>query len=117
MEGFFLYDKCIGLKGCNCRKFERQNSINAQFMKCYKSLLCFSLVLLFSCCKKDSGEIKPNKGTITESVYVSGVVKSENQYTVYSTVNGVLQKINVTAGQTITKGQSLFQIESDKALT
>jgi multidrug efflux pump subunit AcrA (membrane-fusion protein) len=68
-----------------------------------------------SCSKKDTGEIKPNIGTITESVYASGVVKSEDQYTVYSTVNGVLQKINVTAGQTIIKGQSLFKIESDKA--
>ncbi len=84
-------------------------------MKCYKSLLFFSFVLLFSCSKKDSGQIKPTKGTITESVYASGVVKSEDQYTVYSTVNGVLQKINITAGQTITKGQSLFKIESDKA--
>lgn len=93
-------------------------------MKCYKLLLFSSLVILLcfassltlvSCNKKDNGEIKPTKGTITETVYASGVVKSENQYTVYSTVNGVLQKINVTAGQTITKGQSLFQIESDKA--
>ncbi|NBU80646.1 MAG: HlyD family efflux transporter periplasmic adaptor subunit [Flavobacteriaceae bacterium] len=93
-------------------------------MKCYKSLHCFSFVLLFcfassltlvSCRKKDSGEIKPTKGTIIESVYASGIVKSENQYTLYSTVNGVLQKINVTVGQTISKGQSLFEIESDKA--
>ncbi|WP_264521571.1 efflux RND transporter periplasmic adaptor subunit [Flavobacterium sp. N1994] len=84
-------------------------------MKCCKILLCLSLILIVSCAKKDKGEIKPTKGDITESVYASGVVKSENQYTVYSTVNGVLQKINVTAGQTITQGQALFQIESDKA--
>ncbi|WP_333600103.1 efflux RND transporter periplasmic adaptor subunit [Flavobacterium sp.] len=78
--------------------------------------LCFLFIpLLISCSKKDNGEIQPTKGTITESVYASGVVKSENQYTVYSTVNGVLQKVNVTAGQTIVQGQSLFQIESDKA--
>lgn len=68
-----------------------------------------------SCTKKNKDEIQPTKGTITESVYASGVVKSENQYTVYPTVNGVLQKINVVVGQSIAQGQSLFQIESDKA--
>jgi len=84
-------------------------------MKLLNALCCCSTLLLLSCTKKNNDEIQPTKGTITESVYASGVVKSENQYTVYSTVNGVLQKINVTAGQTIVKGQSLFQIESDKA--
>jgi len=77
---------------------------------------CFCLfLLLFSCSKNSKGELQPRLGTITESVYASGVVKSENQYTVYSTVSGVLQKVNVKPGQTIAKGQSLFQIESDKA--
>lgn len=57
----------------------------------------------------------PKSGTVTESVYASGVVKAENQYTVFSTVNGFLQKVNVIVGQDIAKGQSLFQIESEKA--
>lgn len=59
--------------------------------------------------------MQPTVGSITESVYASGIIKSENQYTVYATVSGVLQKIKVTPGQTIAKGQALFQIESDKA--
>jgi multidrug efflux pump subunit AcrA (membrane-fusion protein) len=84
-------------------------------MKFLKVLYLFTLLGLISCSQKDNDEIQPTKGNITESVYASGVVKSENQYTVYSTVSGVLLKINVTAGQTIVQGQSLFQIESDKA--
>ncbi|MGL2966180.1 efflux RND transporter periplasmic adaptor subunit [Flavobacterium sp. XGLA_31] len=84
-------------------------------MKLLKVLSFVSILFIFSCSRKDNGEIQPTKGSITESVYASGVVKSENQYTVYSTVNGVLQKINVTVGQTIVEGQSLFEIESDKA--
>jgi HlyD family secretion protein len=83
------------------------------------SLPSYSLIFLFfftlSCSKKEVEEIQPTKGNVTESVYASGIIKAENQYTVYSTVSGVLQKINVTAGQTIVQGQSLFQIESDKA--
>jgi HlyD family secretion protein len=71
--------------------------------------------LLISCSKKELTETQPKKGDVTESVYASGIVKAENQYIVYSTVNGVLQTINVEVGQTITEGQALFQIESDKA--
>ncbi|TDP61567.1 RND family efflux transporter MFP subunit [Flavobacterium dankookense] len=71
--------------------------------------------MIVSCSKNDTEEMKPTVGSITESVYASGVIKSENQYTVYATVSGVLQKIKVTPGQTIAKGQTLFQIESDKA--
>ena len=84
-------------------------------MKPIKLLFYFTLLFLISCSKKDAGELQPTKGTVTESVYASGVVKSENQYTVYSTVNGVLQKINVAVGQTINEGQSLFEIENEKA--
>jgi multidrug efflux pump subunit AcrA (membrane-fusion protein) len=79
-------------------------------------VFCLSItILLISCSKKNADEIQPTLGSITESVYASGVIKSENQYTVYTTVSGVLQKIKVTAGQTIVAGQTLFQIESDKA--
>ena len=76
----------------------------------------FLFLLTFSSCKnKDSSKIKPTKGTITETVYASGIIKSENQYTVFSTVNGVLQHVSVAAGQTVQRGQTLFEIESEKA--
>ena len=79
-------------------------------------LLFYLLLLsLLSCSKNKAEEIKPTIGEVTESVYASGVIKAEGQYTVYATVNGTLQKVNVIAGQYITKGQSLFELESDKA--
>ncbi|MCZ8331988.1 MAG: efflux RND transporter periplasmic adaptor subunit [Flavobacterium sp.] len=79
-------------------------------------VFCFSItIFIVSCSKNDTEEMQPAVGSITESVYASGIIKSENQYTVYATVSGVLQKIKVTPGQTIAKGQTLFQIESDKA--
>lgn len=84
-------------------------------MKLPKTIFCSTLLLIMSCSKKDNGELQPKNGTVTESVYASGIVKSENQYTVYSTVNGVLQKIDVAVGQSIIQGQSLFEIESEKA--
>ena len=83
------------------------------------SFLKLSFVFVFflglSCSKKSDEEIKPNLGTVTESVYASGIIKADGQYTVFSTVNGTLQKVNVTVGQSINKGQSLFELESDKA--
>lgn len=80
-----------------------------------KKVLLISLFFIFSCSKKETDEIQPKMGTVTESVYASGVIKADNQYTVFATVSGVLQKVNVTVGQNISKGQALFQIESEKA--
>jgi HlyD family secretion protein len=83
------------------------------------NFLKLSFVILFflslSCSKNSDEEIKPSLGTVTESVYASGVIKADGQYTVFSTVNGTLQKVTVTVGQSINKGQSLFELESDKA--
>lgn len=82
-----------------------------KFVKCFLFSIIF---LLFSCSKKAEG-IKPKLGNVTESVYASGVIKADDQYTVFSTVNGILQKIKVTAGQSISQGQLLFDLESEKA--
>ncbi len=74
-----------------------------------------SIALLGSCSSKEENSLKPKLGTITESVYASGTVKAENQYTVYATVSGVLKQINAVAGQAISQGQALFLIDSEKA--
>lgn len=81
----------------------------------YTTLPFYLLLVMSSCSKKEEG-IKPTFGTITESVYANGIIKAEDQYTVYSTVTGVLKKINVIAGQKVNIDQSLFEIESEKAL-
>lgn len=72
------------------------------------------LMVSISCSKKNDG-IHPVLGTVTESVYASGVVKAENQYTVFPTVNGILQKILVEPNQSVQTGQTLFKIESELA--
>ena len=80
-----------------------------------KYTLFILLTFLFFSCKEKLEETKPTIGNITESVYASGIIKSENQYTVFSTVNGILNKIDVVAGQAIVKNQLLFELENDKA--
>jgi multidrug efflux pump subunit AcrA (membrane-fusion protein) len=83
-------------------------------MKFTNYTLLAVLFLVLSCSKNSEG-IKPTVDTVTESVYASGIIKADDQYTVYSTVNGILQKIKVAAGQSISQGQLLFELESEKA--
>jgi multidrug efflux pump subunit AcrA (membrane-fusion protein) len=83
-------------------------------MKFTNYTLLAVLFLVLSCSKNSEG-IKPTVDTVIESVYASGIIKADDQYTVYSTVNGILQKIKVAAGQSISQGQLLFELESEKA--
>lgn len=80
-------------------------------MKLYTLLLGVVIVLGTSCGKKRES-ILPETTEITESVYASGKVLSQDQYTVYSTVNGILQRIHIREGDSIQKGQLLFELES-----
>jgi len=43
-------------------------------------------------CKQRQEKIVPAVERITEAVYASGFVKSTNQYQVFSTVSGLVQK-------------------------
>jgi hypothetical protein len=51
--------------------------------------LSITSILLYSC-KKKQEHISPIEEKITESVYASGVVKSNHQYQVFSTTNGII---------------------------
>ena len=81
-------------------------------------LLLFVLLLAVSC-KRNREQISPKIETISESVYASGIVKSKNQYQVYSTVNGLIQEILVKEGDTVQKGDPLMKVlnESSKLNT
>ena len=72
-------------------------------------IFIFVLLLVFSC-KKGNEKITPTIETISESVYASGIVKSKNQYQVYSTVNGLIQQIMVAEGDLVKKGDPLMKV-------
>ena len=75
-----------------------------------KSLLfVLSTVILLSC-SKQTATISPSIETITESVYASGTIISDNQYQVFSTVNGILQTSLVSEGDTVSTGTPLFKL-------
>jgi multidrug efflux pump subunit AcrA (membrane-fusion protein) len=65
--------------------------------------------LIVSCNHNDEG-ITPEKTTLVESVYASALVQPDSLYEVYSSVTGILDKQLVEEGDTVSKGQPLFQI-------
>ena len=81
-------------------------------MKYYIYILFFSL--LIGCTEKKES-INPKTRKITESVYASGNVESEDQYQVFSAVNGIISKILIEEGSTITKGTPLIQISNNQS--
>lgn len=77
-------------------------------------LITFTVTTMLSCGPKQE-KIRPSSVTITESVYASGIVKSRNQYQVYSPVNGLIQQIFVSEGDTVKKDDPILRVTSETA--
>ncbi|HTO17457.1 MAG TPA: efflux RND transporter periplasmic adaptor subunit [Edaphocola sp.] len=77
-----------------------------------KLLLLFSILLISISCKDKKETITPETKNITESVYASGIIKSKRQYEVFGKTNAVIQKIFVTEGMPIKKGDPIFQLDN-----
>lgn len=73
------------------------------------------LVLSIVGCGKKKVKIQPSFESITESVYASGIIKSKNQYQVYSTVNGLLDEILVKEGEFVKKDQPILKLLNESA--
>ncbi len=74
----------------------------------------FSL-LVFTACKKKTEKIKPVEEKITESVYASGIVKTKNQYQVFSAANGLVAQVYVTEGDLVKKADPLLRLNNTAA--
>lgn len=71
-----------------------------------------SLILL-GACQSQQDSIKPVRQSITESVYASGVVVSENQYQVFTTVSGIVDEVFADEGAAVDIGSPLLSIAHD----
>lgn len=76
--------------------------------------LTLILLLLVACAGKQE-KTQPTVEDISESVYASGVVKSKEQYQVFPTVSGIVQKILVTEGDVVKQGEPLFKLDNEAA--
>ncbi len=70
-------------------------------------------VVLLAACKDKTEKTKPDVGPITESIYASGTIKSKDQYQAFATVNGIIEKIYVTEGDTVKKGDAILLISNE----
>lgn len=80
--------------------------------------LIFSALICFCClesCKSGFEETTPVEQKITESVYASGILKSKDQYQVFSVVNGLVSDIFVTEGDVVHKGDRIMSISNTTA--
>lgn len=77
-------------------------------------LILLEGVLLFSCSEKKQ-TIKVTTKDITESVYASGNLESENQYQVFSIASGIISTILVKEGELVKKNTPLFQISNNQS--
>ena len=73
----------------------------------------FIFAILFFSCNKGGETTKPAIENITESVYASGIIKTKNQYQVFSTVSGNISKIFVTENDLVKPGSPLMIISDE----
>ena len=72
-----------------------------------------SLVIFFNACKTKTEKINPTVESISESIYASGIIKSKNQYQVFATVNGIIEQVFVTEGDSLKKGTPIVLIANE----
>lgn len=70
------------------------------------------MIALISC-KKNVEKIHPSIENISESVYASGSLKSKNQYQVFANINGIIQNVLVSEGDTVNVGTPLLTISNE----
>jgi multidrug efflux pump subunit AcrA (membrane-fusion protein) len=78
----------------------------------YELVLLGMFLLLFSSCNSKKESINPEVMDITESIYATGFIKSENQYEVFAPTTGIIEEIFVSEGALIKKGDTIFRIEN-----
>ena len=67
-------------------------------------------------CNPKQEKVHPIRQDITESVYAAGIIKSNNQYKVYSTVNGIITDIPVKEGDAVEKGEIIIRLSNATAM-
>ncbi len=75
----------------------------------------FLLIAILVACKSKSESVSPTVGPITESVYASGTIESDDQYQVFPSVNGIIQNIYISEGDNVNINSKLFSIFNESS--
>lgn len=79
----------------------------------YYYVLCF--LIIFSACSEKKESTQAVISDISVSLYASASVESKDQYTVLSTVPGILKQVHVEPGDLVKAGDLLFTLENREA--
>lgn len=75
--------------------------------------LILLLLIVLTSCKGKQNKVKPFYSAISESVYASGSVKSNQQYEAFATVNGVIQDIYLEEGDSLNIGTPILSVANE----
>jgi multidrug efflux pump subunit AcrA (membrane-fusion protein) len=78
-----------------------------------KSIYFLIFLFFFLSCNSKQEKITPSVGSLSESIYASGILKSKQQYELFATVIGIIEKIYVTEGSSVKKGEPIFSISNE----
>ena len=79
----------------------------------YSLVVIGVVIIAVSGCGKSDGSLRVTKRSVTESVYASGIVKSDNQYQVYPAINGIIEKVLVEEGDTVNERTPLIYLRNE----
>lgn len=71
------------------------------------------LILGLVSCNTKTEKIKPSISSISESIYASGIIKSKDQYQAFATVNGIIQNLFVSEGDSVSIGTPILSISNE----
>jgi HlyD family secretion protein len=70
------------------------------------------LLIGFMACRQKQQEVKPELKQLTEAVYASGTLVPEQEYKVVASTEGYLAHALVKEGDSVVKGQTLFELSN-----
>lgn len=77
-------------------------------------LFLFSLLIVtLASCGKETQETKPIRKEVSESVFASGTLAAEEEYTLIAQSNGYITKLDFEEGDIVKKGTTLVEIKDD----
>jgi multidrug efflux pump subunit AcrA (membrane-fusion protein) len=79
----------------------------------YIGSLIYGLLILQGCADKKQ-TARPEYRLLTEAVYASGNLLPQHEYKVFAQTDGVLLRKTVEEGDSVSIGQTLFELENDK---
>lgn len=70
-------------------------------------------ILFLSSCGKETQETQPIRKEVSETVFASGVLEADGEYTLMAQTNGYITQLTFDEGDIITKGSTVIIIQDD----